>query len=423
MHHPARIDLRLAAGALTLALLGVGSGATAAQQSLRDQVDVTGLKFVGAHLSGSAPDQQMTLDDIALLVASHEPITLNELIAGGLPVRSSRLQLLMSWRLMQQVEGRFQSTLPVLTDERAAAFRNEIDRVSPGIVTNAVVAIRGVAEALGAPAQVPALPALTAWILRERAWAQMASEPGIDLRSFVENQRSFLPDRGFWGVLWYTESPPEFPYEFYEDRLSEYAMQVAWHTDAGRDPFETQGAGLRREFLDKLERDGRRLDDRQRFPSLIALGLVDRENGDLRSRAARYRLDDREGLARAVEQAAADIATAILARLPATSLASALGGIPSEAALTIAYMELVPRIYAGLVEAGLPVQVGPVVLPAAPEDATELASVPSDRVRVSMGENAEEGSLPPDAAAGPRTAFSLMIWKDLPIRSLLEMPW
>ena len=86
------------------ALLLMQGGATAmAQQAraLRDGVELANLRFVGAD-EGLAPATALGQTDVAILVAARRPITLNELIAGGIPVRAQSIRRLIDLGLLRQ---------------------------------------------------------------------------------------------------------------------------------------------------------------------------------------------------------------------------------------------------------------------------------------------------------------------------------
>ncbi len=394
-------------------LLGLGLlCATSATAQLRDGVSVSDLQFVGAVEDGNSVRTMLSQDDVALLVAAREPISLNRLITGGIPVQSSRIQQLMNWGLLRQVGAEFQSLLPVLRDDRADAFASVLEQIAPAITDDVAVAIAAVNDRVWRHPGVPSLPVLTSWILRERAWDKLSGSAGIDIRRYVNDQREYLPDRGFWGLLWYAAEPPEFPYEYYSRRTDEYTVLVSWSPGVSGDPFAGEnGSSTLTRFLDRLERDGRRLDDVDEFPGLVEAGLVE-SNGDLRALAREFRLSDRDGLGWVVEQAAADIATSFLSRVPRESVAAALGGVSGELAVTLTYMYLVPGIVAELSERGLPVTVGHPAAVWRSEQSTEDSAV---RVAIrGAGDSDAADALPP---------FSLMIWKKLPRQPLMELPW
>ena len=233
---------------------------------------------------------------------------------------------------------------------------------------------------------------------------------GLDVTNRFAAQFETYPERGFWGALWYVDDPAEPPYEVYEWRRSQYTVQIVWNHGDGDPLFGQPDSPVSMPaLLPKLDDGGRKLDDREDFPGALAAGLVDPE-GNMRITAERYRLNDDEGLAMAIEEAAVAITEAFLRHVPLASLAPVLK-VSREIAGLIAYTEFTGRLVAAFDDAGLAVR-------AAEPDAEWRALMAMEQAR----------QPPPVTVIGDQVAldlppFAAMIWRDLPPRPPLRVPW
>ncbi|NKB87411.1 MAG: hypothetical protein GKS06_04230 [Acidobacteria bacterium] len=394
-------------------LLGGLPTAASGQQSLRENASLANLRFIGVENEGTEVAALLTLDDAALLAATREPQTLNYLISGGLPVRSSRLQQLIDWGLLRQSGVAFQSHIPIVTDGAAERLAQLVGASAPSVAADIDASLQMLSDRLWRHPGVPSLPAVTAWMLRDRVWEHLSGAHGLDFAARLVEQRLAYPDRGFWGALWYTETPAPPAYDLQEWRRDEYTVHLAWNYGAG-DPFfgAPDGEIPMPQLLAKLDDRGRRLDDREDFPGALAAGLVD-ESGNMRILAADYRLDDEESLAYAIEETAVAVTEAFLRHVPIGDLAALLGS-SREIAAIIAYTELAPRLVAELHARGQLVRADD---PAAEWRVTmETSDVggPPQRATVMGGDGQPSNPSPP---------FAAMIWRDLPPRPQLRIVW
>lgn len=400
-------------------------GSEGGAQSLREHIEVAGLRFVGATEQPSI-GSYLTRDDIAVLVAAQEPATLNQFIKAGIPIRTSRLERLIEWGLLRTEDTRFVSSMLFLDVERAAALQSTMEAVAEDVVADVAPAIWQLNEQVWQHPGVATLPVLTAWMLRERVWADVAGAAGIGLRRWLTEQRSASPDRGFWGVLWYVEQPSAHPYQFFRARFDKYTILACWDTEEGRIAFEKVGAAqTMRRFLGELKSDGRKVSDASTFPGAYEAGLIDQQ-GNVRARALKYKPSNVGTIGSLVEIASRDLAASILRHLPRAEIAGTLG-VSEQAAIVIAYMELVPKIVAGLTARGFPVT-------PSDEDADWAA-----RLRPASGPTGaapERPSGPPVVVSlpgarshepvpllQPMPLYSAIIWKDLALRPIIELPW
>jgi len=389
----------------------------AQQRFLRDGVALSDLRFIGVEADGVEITSLLTADDAALLVATDEVRTLNYLIGGRLPVQASRLQQLIDWGLMRQEGDGFRSLIPVIRGDRAQRFYELIEEAAPAIAAESQLAMDRLSGRLWRHPGVAALPAVTAWMMRDRVWAHLAGPDGLGFERRLEAQQAASPERGFWGALWYTEDPAPPAFDLHEWRREEYTIQIAWNYGSGDPLFgATDGPVPLDQLLAKLRSGGRRLGDREDFPGVLAAGLVDPEGG-MRVMASQYRLDGEDSLAYVVEETAVAITEAILRHLPAGTLAPLLG-VARETAAVIAYTELAPRLVTLFHEQGLLVRAGD------PRADWRAATDSDDEESGSPRRAAVVGDEARAAGVGEGVPpYSAMIWRDLPARSRLRIAW
>ena len=416
--------------ALLAAILLVNQGAMASAapqgRSLREGISTANLRFVGA-TDGGAAEARLSRDDVAFLVTARRPISLNEIIAGGIPVRTSRVQQLIEWGLLQQTGMRFVSRMPVLIEGTTEEFLALVDKAVERVLPNVETELLRLSDRVWRHPGVPTLPVLTAWILRELAWEQVAGRTGIDLRSFIAEQRQFQPERGFWGVLWYIDTPRPPAYRFYQVRRGDYTIQICWSWNESADPFGQQdGPTQLQRFLQKLKDDGRKINNPEQFPGALEAGLISSDK-KVRALARKYRPSDEDGLARLIDDIAATIGQTILATLPRRQLAETLGHVADEFAVTVAYTELIPRLVRKLEARGVFVMPGDErtdwtawFLESGGGDEERDDTRESLRITILTDRQQEENTVPVVVAV-PR--FSAIIWKGLTMRPIIELPW
>lgn len=407
--------LRLAVAVGLLCL--IAQPGNAQQQFLRDGVTRSNLRFIGVEAEGWEVVALLSVDDAALLVATDEVRTLNYLISGRLPVRASRLQQLIDWGLMRQEGMGFKSMVPIIRGDRARRFYDLVEEAVPAIAAESQPAMDRLSDRLWRHPGVPSLPAITAWMLRDRVWAHLAGPNGLDFERHLAEQRRGRPDRGFWGALWYVEDPTPPAFDFQEWRRGDYTIQMAWGYGSGDPLFgASDGPVPMSQILGKLRRGGRKLDDRDDFPGALAAGLVDAE-GNMRVLALEYKIDDEDSLAYVIEETAVTITEAILRHLPISTLAPLLG-VDQTTAGVIAYTELAPRLVERFHERGLLVRAGD----------------PRAEWRNTVDTGDEDSGLPRRATVvgdGARTVwvaegvspYSAIIWRRLPTRPVLRIAW
>ena len=413
-----------------------GLAATGQQTaSLRDVIQAANLRLVGT-IDPAMTEPILSADDIGFLVAAREPISLNAIIAGGLPVRASRIRQLIDWGLLEQTGMQFVSRFPILAGDRADSFDALIDEAVNRMVGEVAVELLRVSDHVWRHPGVPTLPVLTAWLLHELAWELIAGRDGIDLRSHTVQQRATHPERAFWGVLWYVADPVPPAYVFSRTRHEDYALLVCWKWGESADPFEgTDLENRRARFLDELRDDGRRINRPEFFPDAIQAGLIT-DDKDVRALARKYEVRSDEHLAKLVDDAAFGIARAILTYLPHRQIAQVLS-TDQQSAVTIGYRELVPRLAQALFDRKLLVFPGDRRAVWQTDEDIEVDPTEGDT------ESGAEDEAPPDRPILPLRAtlegsletgggaigiidvprFSAIIWKDLPPRTIIELPW
>jgi len=358
------------------------------------------LDFLGTATS-SDPVAALGEQTVRLLFALREPATLDQVLNRGVPFDSRRVMELVEWGLLERSGTRFQTTLPLLIDEEAEAFREQLQAHVPLIVEALLPPLQALSETFDAEIGRAAFPAVVTWILRERAWHYLVEDGEVPIVSVTRSQQATYPERGWWGVFWHIEPPTPRAHEMVSIRARDRILKLVWPPGQRPAAFAgNRGRALAAQFLAFIEGDGRRVEDVDAFAELIPLGILT-PDGTLRARMREWKPRDDEGVARAVESTARIVAREMTPSLSATNFATGWGDPLALAPLV--YMELVPEILAGLHREGME------VLLYAPEAAATDSSTAAGRE-------------PGGSAGAPR--ISLVAWDEFSDYELVfPLPW
>jgi hypothetical protein len=194
------------------------------------------------------------------------------------------------------------------------------------------------------------LSAIVAWILQERSWHHLSAESTVDLRGRVDQQRLDSPDRGWWGVFWCRDAPPQAPARFDLARSLRRGLVLDRGPDsAPGDASSTDAGSAAQRFLAQLDDDAERVRRPESFPELTNATLLDRR-GRIMFPVLPWEPDDPDSTAARVDAAARSLAREILASLPVEELASLLGTTDMSVIAVLSYAELVSQLHLTLNE-------------------------------------------------------------------------
>ncbi len=321
-------------------------------QDLLSRVRLDRFRFVGMP-QGVSPVEALDTGTAALLLGFRRPASLDQVLAQGVPFRSSQMQRLMDRGLLEQRGMQFHTTFPMLLDDEAEAFRRRLWEVLPSLSVAVAPAFQGLYSALAEAGNTEAFPAIATWVLRERSWHYLIAERTVDVGGFVEAQRQLHPNAGWWGVLWYTDPEIEPANQFLSFTSGNRTLQLCWASGQAPERFmEPAGRSQILQFLAALDPDSRRVRDAERFAELRSMGVIGPE-GTLSSAPLEWQPARAGGPAAAAEAAAQTVATAVAEYLPMAQLAELLGTESQVVAATVAYAELVPGLLLSLGGLGL----------------------------------------------------------------------
>jgi hypothetical protein len=367
-------------------------------------VSVDYLRFVGA-IDGLDPGTAIGQRDTALLVALRQPATLDEILARGIPIRSSQLTTLSRLGLLEQSGMTFRATFPILVGDEAESFRGALRDHLPRIAADAIPAFQRLDDALDAQGLRGAFPVVATWVVRERAWHHLVDRAQVDLNAVMESQRLLYPTRGWWGALWYVDPPQLLIHEVSSVTGRGRTLMLCWATDQAPETFaETRGEIVAAQFLAALDDAGTRVGDADRFRSLGSISVID-QSGRVTQRPVAW-MPDRPGtVAMAAEQAALALADSVAANLSYEEIAAPFGIEELSLVATLAYAELAPELLWAMDAVGLSVLVG-------------------SGEREAGTTNEFKGPEGQQESSEGRPTISAIIWEGLPRpRPAFRIPW
>lgn len=321
-----------------------GWGTRAPSQLSRPHVSIENFRFAGVS-RGESPQASLSLGDALLLAAVRHTASLDEVLDMGVPFQTAQIQRLVEWGVLEQVGIEFRAIIPIPLDDEAAVFRSLLDPLVPQITRALSNELDALYTALAASGQEQIFPALLAWITREQAWHYLSAAPTVDLAALVDRQRQEDPDRGWWGVLWYSESTPQTPGRFDFARSQGRSLLLDWGSDAAMSdaPGDVVDGGANG-FLGALDDDAERVRPSEAFPRMLAAELIDRR-GHLQFPVLSWDPDDLGSTAAAVDAIARGVAREILARLPVEDLRDVLGTPDLTMIAVLSYAEIAQDLH------------------------------------------------------------------------------
>ncbi len=396
---------------LAAALAGLAlAGAAAAQAPARSVAgqdatpDEAGrFRFIGASTAGRHPFELLEARDVELLMELGEPLTPNEFLQRGLPLRTSQLATLQRRGLLVQEGDGFRSAFPVLRGAQAEAVAEILATAADAIIAGARPELASLRLVLGTERADAAFAAVCSWMLREAVWARLQNSGAIDIGKLVALGRAQQQARGWWGVLWFSDLDVH-PYDFASARHDHSTVQLVWNRDAGELFVNRQAAeGSLAHLLRDTRERGRRVRNPENFLGLQRYGVLNAD-GLLMIPTLEWTPERQGSPAAAVERAVNALAASIDANMPLRELVVQLRLPPTEVA-AIAYSELQPFLIDALIAAEFPIQLGTQLRSAVAEAGGATIRVPL------LGQTA-----PPPPAAG-------VLWTDYEgQRPLYELP-
>jgi hypothetical protein len=315
-------------------------------------------RFIGASEAGRHPFELLEPADVELLMELSDPLTPNEFLARGLPLRTSQLATLQRRGFLVQDGEGFRSAVPILRGDGAVALAETLAAVAVAAVAEAHVDLVALQLSLEGEDARAAFPAVASWMLRDAVWGRLQDTGAIDVASAVASGRAKAPDRGWWGVLWFSEFGDQ-PYDYASASGEDGMVQLVWNREAGELFVDRRAAaGSLAQFLDGVRGhgDGSRVRNPDRFPAMQRYGLVNSDGGLLMP-TLRWDPESPGSPATAVEVAIGSLTRAIAQNLPLRDLTMRLRLPPTEAA-AVAYTELQPHLVDALMAANFPVGLG-----------------------------------------------------------------
>ena len=385
----------IAIGGLAIVLLSCAFASTLTAQSPQDAdgaqdtaTTLTGrFRFIGASEAGRHPFELLEAADVELLMELAEPLTPDQFLQRGLPLRTSQLATLQQRGFLIQEGTGFRSAFPVLRDAQGSAVVETLATAAAAMSADARSELSTLQGSLAAARASNAFPAVCSWLLREAVWARLQNGGTIDVGSAGVLGQTQQPERGWWGVLWFSDLGAQ-PYEFASARDGNDAVQLVWNRAAG-ELFvnrQTAAGSLGQLLADTLD-EGRRLEHPERFPGLQRYRLLNAD-GTLTIPALQWVPEQQGSPAAAVENAIVALTASIAANLPVRELTVQLRMSPTEAA-TVAYAELQPLLVEALVASGFPIQLGTDLRPD-----TAVAAATSGPIRVRLPSRGQDRSTP-----------------------------
>ena len=365
-HEPMRLNSRhlLAAALVGLALASPAAALVpvAGQNATPDEAGR--FRFIGASTAGRHPFALLEARDVELLMELGEPLTPNEFLQRGLPLRTSQLATLQRLGFLVQEGDRFRSAFPILRGAQAEALAEILATAADAMIAGARSELASLRVALGTERAHAAFAAVCSWMLREAVWARLQDSGVIDIGNVVALGRAQQQTRGWWGVLWFSDLGVH-PYDFASARHDNRTVQLVWNRNAGEllvNPQAAEGslAHLLRDTRDR----GRRVRHPENFLGLQRYGVLNAD-GWLTIPMLEWKPERQGSPAAAVERAIDALAASFDANMPWRELVVQLRLPPTEVA-AIAYSELQPFLVDALIAAEFPIQLGGQLLAVGP---------------------------------------------------------
>jgi len=320
------------------------SGVQEPAQLVPSLVSIDDFRFVGDSRGGQ-PQASLSQADTMLLAALRHVASLDEVLDMGVPFQTAQIQRLEEWGLLEQDGVEFRTLIPMLLEQEAVAFRSRVVPLVPRIADVLSVEVEALSTSLVASGQESSFSAILAWIIKEQAWRRLSTAPTVDLPGLVDQQRLEIPDRGWWGVLWYSEvsAPPLARFDF--ARSQGRSLLLDW--DPGpliSDAAESAVPNVAREFLGSLDGDAEKVRRPEDFPQMIEAGLIDRR-GRLVFPVLPWDPENAGSVAAAVDTIAGTLAREVLDALPVADLAGLLGTSNLTVIALLSYAEMAPELH------------------------------------------------------------------------------
>jgi hypothetical protein len=319
-------------------------GAEEALQASHLSVTSEGFRFVGASTDG-LPQESLSTGDTMLLAVMRRSASLDDVLDQGVPFQTDQIQRLQGWGVLEQIGIEFQALVPMLLEEDADSLRSQLSVLTPQIVEALTPELERLYRVLEEIGQEGIFAATLTWVLQERGWHYLTADPTTDLPGLVEQQRREYPDRGWWGILWYTGSSRQAVGRPRSVRSQQRMLLLDGVSEPSMSNAPDGGiTGLATDLLAQLDDDAEEVRREEDFPNLIAAELLD-DRGRLLFPVLVWDPDNPESPAAAVEATAEALAREILARLPVAELQPFLGTMKPVTVATISYVDLAPELY------------------------------------------------------------------------------
>jgi len=328
-----------------------GGGSEGALQNLRLTVGSEGFRFVGASTDG-LPQESLSTDDTMLLAAVRHSASLDDVLDQGVPFQTGQIQRLEEWGILEQDGIEFRAIIPMLLEEDMESLRSSLSSIAPQIVEALSPELESLYAMLEEIGQERIFPAMLTWILQDRGWHLLSADPTAGLLGLVDQQRREFPERGWWGILWYSGLSRQTAGHPRSVRSQQRTLLLDWGSEPSvSDVSDSRIDGLATDLLAQLDDDAEEVRREEDFPELIDAALIDRR-GRLLFPVLAWDPDNPGSPAAAVEVTAEALVREILARLPVDELLPLLGTTDPATIATVSYAELAPELYTAVMATG-----------------------------------------------------------------------